>query len=67
MCLATVTVTRTPSPPIAIDDVTTISLADGYVLVSTLFGEEHRLTGVSIRQIDTRKGVTIQFEEDHSL
>lgn len=67
MCLATVTVNRAPSPPVAIDDVTSISLADGYVLVSTLFGEEHRLTGVSIRQIDTRKGVTILFEEDHSL
>lgn len=66
MCLATVTVTRAPSPSIEIDDVTSVKLADGYVLVSTLFGQEHRLTGVSIRQIDTRKGVTIQFEEVYS-
>ncbi len=67
MCLATVTINRAPSPPVAIDDVTIVSLADGYVQVSTLFGEEHRFTGVSIRHIDTRKGVTILFEEDHSL
>lgn len=67
MCLATVTVTRAPAPPAEIDDVTTIGFEDGYVLVSTLFGEEHRFSGVSIRQIDTRKGVTISFEEDRSL
>lgn len=67
MCLATVSVTRASEPPTEIGDVITIGFEDGYVLVSTLFGEEHRFDGVSIRRIDTRKGVTIIFEEDRSL
>lgn len=67
MCLATVTVTCAPSPRVEVKDVTTVGFEDGYVVVSTLFGEERRFTGVSIRQIDTRKGVTISFEEDRSL
>jgi predicted RNA-binding protein len=66
MCLATVTVTRAPSPPVEVKDVTTVDFEDGYVLVSTLFGEEHRFAGVAIRKIDTRKGVTISFEEEQS-
>jgi predicted RNA-binding protein len=52
---------------VEVKDVTTVGFEDGYVVVSTLFGEERRFTGVSIRQIDTRKGVTISFEEDRSL
>ena len=66
MCLATVTVTCPPSAPVEVKDVTHVGFEDGYVLVSTLFGEQHRFDGVAIRQIDTRKGVTISFEEEKS-
>ena len=64
MCLGTVVVTRLASPSVEVRDVTSISFADSAALVTTLFGEEQRFAGVSIQQIDLRKGVTISLVEE---